>query len=129
MPHLLIRYFKMHLLLQVRWGTLTALKYINDFGGNFLKNTGAGEGHRCSLVTNECWPTKVHTVGTQGTRFDHDYPDQGSNELFFNHVSCINFRCKPYVLEVDICFFWPLGFTLLYIISFVESSPCSFTPG
>ena len=51
MPHLLIRYFKMHLLLQAHGGTLTTLKYINDFIGTFLKNTGSGEGH--GLLTGD----------------------------------------------------------------------------
>ena len=51
MPHLLIRYFKMHLLLQAHGGTLTTLKYINDFIGTFLKNTGSGEGY--GLLTGD----------------------------------------------------------------------------
>lgn len=67
MPHLLIREFKMHLLLQAHRGTLSTLKYINDFSGTFIKILVEGKATSSSSVTNWYWLSRVHIVEIQGT--------------------------------------------------------------
>lgn len=89
----------MHLSLQAHRGTLTTLKYINDFTGTLSQILVEGKGTGSSPAATQYWLTEVHSVGTQGAWFDHGHPHPGSNEFStVSHVqiSNVNPNLYPY---------------------------------
>lgn len=82
MPHLLIRRFKMHLLRQAHWGTLTSLKSINDFSGIDLVDLERKEADpRETAETRKQWPESfLSELVQQGPEASWDMDVVGHNK-------------------------------------------------
>lgn len=89
----------MHLLLQAQWGTLTTLKYINDFSGTFLKCWCKGRPQAPHWWPINIGPLRYTLLGLKGHDLIMAIQIQEAMRNFFNHISCIHFKWKPSFLS------------------------------